>query len=868
MGAESKLVAEIVIDNGDAIPLTNATRDALVEAMAATERANQKIEKSEEDVAKALKARVSVSKEVDHAIRMQAAAGKPLEQELVQLSLVYQKLEAAMRSAAKSGGGVPASLSQEAVRVRSRMAELQSQMTQVTATNTGLFGLGQGAGAALAQMAGLSLGIGAVTMGLGQMKQFLGDSITEAIEAERVSAQLAQAMKSQGVFTEGARDRIVAYSDALQRKLGIDDEEITKIQIQLIQLGRLRGQGLERATMAVLNMAASGKELGGSITAVAKAANGKTEALSKMGIVVKATGDHEKDFSRVMDQLDERFGGQAEAVAALTDGSFSKFRTAIGELKEEIGTELLPTLKNMSDFWGEWIAAIPQAIAANREHGDGISTAAESLKTFEFAVSALENPMNRQVQLIGNLSSEQAKLIEQETGLTRTQLSLFETWEENAVILRQAVLRYREYAAAAKAAADETERNADANAKTAETDEEKAARLKREEKLLREIEALETKRAAAVKRVVEAEIERAQISDETARQVFDLKTANDRLTASLVLQRSAGGEIDQEKLRQIAANKEVIAILEAEIRARHSAVDVQIKSLATNDEIERRIIATKARRDELVVTIKRESEKTGEITEARKQELAEIDKTIVGLEAEKEARDKDTDAKMAAARAIARRRVAEEKGANEEIKKTYEQLGASIASTMGTAFVEIAAGEKRGGQIAKQVARDTALAVINAAASEAAAKAIAAHSGIPVVGVTIGLAAAAAIVTAIFAQKRFLAMAGGGELRGGIAGMDSIPIMGMPGENMVDKGTNERLKRMLDAFESGVQTSARGGGGGLGGGGSLSIAVAMPASVVPDSDAAFDRKTEQMIRSIQRAFEMGDIRVPASAVVG
>lgn len=800
MAAESRLVAEVVIDNGDAIPVTNATRDALVEAMAATERANQKIEKSEEEVTKALKSRLSASKEVDGAIRAQAAAGKPLEQELVQLSILYQKLEVAMRAAAKSGGGVPASLAQEAARVRARMGVVEAQISSSTqASGMSLGQLSSKVGGALSMFT--AFGVGALTVGTSvrAMTGFMSSAVDEAANAEKVTVALNTALAAQGRLSDENRKRILDYSTALQRQTAFGDEQITQIQTQLIMRGKLEGEMLERATRNTLDMIAAGFGEEAAINAVAKAANGKLDTLNKLGIVVKATGDEARDFEKAMKLVEERFGGQAAAELETYEGKVKALENAWGDFKQELGEEVLPVLKDVFDGLRE----ISNALTDDASEDGGML----------FAV------LNAQANLMGvNLGS-----------LLSTYRNFKAELDEDPNV---AMLREREEAWKSAEAALKKMEASSAYANIAG-----AVSIQKQKEKVDELYDAYTSLFMLQEEKGIGQFKGSKAPPPPPAEV-DQK-AEDKAAAER--KRAIAEALDRVKRKQDEATKSATAY-----------VDALIKEAEASNDNELAIVKLEQRNAALRLEIIAQLVANKGLNEEKQAEIDNNLDLIDSLEEEERARERATAAAEAQEKRLADKQIAETQRATEARAEMYADLGEGISSSMGTAFAEVWTAQKKGGEATRAVLRDVALAAINAAATEGAAKAIAAHSGIPFVGVGIGLAAAAAIVTAIFAQEKFLAMAAGGEPRGfGIPGVDSVPVMMRPDENVVDHTTNNRTKRMLDAFERGELTG--------GGRGDMQVSV-VEQSFIPRSEAQFARIVKrQLVPVLKQMRESGEI---------
>jgi hypothetical protein len=132
---------------------------------------------------------------------------------------------------------------------------------------------------------------------------------------------------------------------------------------------------------------------------------------------------------------------------------------------------------------------------------------------------------------------------------------------------------------------------------------------------------------------------------------------------------------------------------------------------------------------------------------------------------------------------------AEEDALAKKTAESYASTAVSISESFGVAFGTAIAESKSLDDATKAVMKSilgSTIAVVRqiimAYAAEAAAGAFKGHAGIPIVGVALGTAAAAAAlgIGQSFVQK----MALGGEVKGGVPGRDTVPIIAMPGETV------------------------------------------------------------------------------------
>lgn len=207
--------------------------------------------------------------------------------------------------------------------------------------------------------AGLDKAAGAATAALGGLA---AAGVGAALAAEAVAsanAVVGNVLGNMGM--DKATDRVLAYADALEKSLGIDEKTIKTTQGKLATFSELAssadvaGGAFDRATMAALDMASAGfgtaegnaVQLGKAlqdpikgITSLQKSGITFTEEQKNMIAAMVEAGDVASAQDLILGELEKQVGGTAEANA---DAS-AKMQLAFGEVAETVGTALLPIM--------------------------------------------------------------------------------------------------------------------------------------------------------------------------------------------------------------------------------------------------------------------------------------------------------------------------------------------------------------------------------------------------------------------------------------------------------------------------------------------------------------------------------------------
>jgi phage-related protein len=241
-------------------------------------------------------------------------------------------------------------------------------------------GYSKGFGASLKGLAGV---IGA-TLAAGKVLDFAKESVAEAREAQKVGAATEQIIKATGSAAKVTAGQIGDLASSLSAKTGIDDEQIQAGENLLLTFKNVKreGEGLNdifgRATAAGLDLAASGfGSVEGNAKQLGKALNDPIKgiaALSKSGVTftegqkaqIKAmteAGDLLGAQKVILGEVEAQVGGVAEATATAGE----KSAVAWGNIKESIGTLLLPALDAVATFFAGTIAPAIQELIANAD---------------------------------------------------------------------------------------------------------------------------------------------------------------------------------------------------------------------------------------------------------------------------------------------------------------------------------------------------------------------------------------------------------------------------------------------------------------------------------------------------------------------
>lgn len=183
--------------------------------------------------------------------------------------------------------------------------------------------------------------------------QVFNTMINSAIEAERVAADLETVLKSTGgaagVTAEGAKE----LAGELARLTLFEDDAILAGETILLQFTKIGKETLPDATKAMLDLSQRmGIGIPNAAKLIGKAMEGEFIGLKRFGIFLDEqaektiehlfeTGKAAEAQALILEELNKRIGGSAEAAADTFGGAMSQLKKEWGEFQEALGTSVV-----------------------------------------------------------------------------------------------------------------------------------------------------------------------------------------------------------------------------------------------------------------------------------------------------------------------------------------------------------------------------------------------------------------------------------------------------------------------------------------------------------------------------------------------
>ena len=193
-------------------------------------------------------------------------------------------------------------------------------------------------------------------------------AISKANEQELAIAKLEGALRATGKFTRELSRDMQEMASGFQAASTTGDEAILSMQSLLFAMGATT-DNIKQVTQATLDLSAGmGVQASGAALLFGKALSGDFGTLSRYGILVSDIEGNSNKLAAALAQVQQKFGGQAQAQANTFGGKMKQVANSFGDMLEEIGF-LITKDERFIDILKEtvvWITQMSTAIKENR----------------------------------------------------------------------------------------------------------------------------------------------------------------------------------------------------------------------------------------------------------------------------------------------------------------------------------------------------------------------------------------------------------------------------------------------------------------------------------------------------------------------
>lgn len=212
----------------------------------------------------------------------------------------------------------------------------------------------------------LAAGFTTAAAGAALLGKELFTDVNIAADSQKVQSQLQAVLKSTGGVAGVTADKANDLAESLSKVTAFDDEAILSGENMLLTFTNIGKDVFPAATETILDMSqALGQDLQSSAIQLGKALNDPVQgitALQRVGVsftdeqkkqveAMVAAGDTMGAQMFILKELQTEFGGSAKAAGETFAGQMTIAKNQIDNMRESIGTKLLPILGNLAQMF-------------------------------------------------------------------------------------------------------------------------------------------------------------------------------------------------------------------------------------------------------------------------------------------------------------------------------------------------------------------------------------------------------------------------------------------------------------------------------------------------------------------------------------
>lgn len=211
---------------------------------------------------------------------------------------------------------------------------------------------------------------------------FLGDAISEAVEAEKASLRLANSMRIVGDFSTDALNVMEEYAQQLAETTALSDDQVVASLALAKTFGLTNKEARAVVSAAADLSAATGEDLNSSVEKLSKTYNGFIDRSLKQAIpALRELTEEQLAAGDAIELVGKRFAGSQAELRGGFGGAVNELSKAFNELKESIGSAI-----TSSDLIVDSINALSATVKFAAENFDTFGKVAKT------ALIAVLNP--------------------------------------------------------------------------------------------------------------------------------------------------------------------------------------------------------------------------------------------------------------------------------------------------------------------------------------------------------------------------------------------------------------------------------------------------------------------------------------------
>jgi hypothetical protein len=187
------------------------------------------------------------------------------------------------------------------------------------------------------------------SLATGAIINFSRAFVTAAAEDESAQRKLQTQLENSTGATADQVEQVERFISKTQTATGVLDDKLRPALGNLVRATEDSTEAQDLLGLAIDISVGTGRDLEAVSLALARAHDGNTGALSRLGIQTKDAEGKALSFDEVVQNLSATFGGQADKAMETTEGKMKLLTVQMEEAKETIGMALIPVFVTLAD---------------------------------------------------------------------------------------------------------------------------------------------------------------------------------------------------------------------------------------------------------------------------------------------------------------------------------------------------------------------------------------------------------------------------------------------------------------------------------------------------------------------------------------
>lgn len=176
------------------------------------------------------------------------------------------------------------------------------------------------------------------------------EGVQAAIADEAAQKRLETALKNATGATNNQIDAVEKQITKLSLATGVADDDLRPALQKLATATGDVDEAQKLLNLALDISAGTGRDVETVSLALAKAYDGNTGAITRLGVGLSAAEVKALGFEGTTDRLQKLFGGAATTQAETFEGRIARLKVAFNEAKESVGAALLPIIERLIKY--------------------------------------------------------------------------------------------------------------------------------------------------------------------------------------------------------------------------------------------------------------------------------------------------------------------------------------------------------------------------------------------------------------------------------------------------------------------------------------------------------------------------------------